>query len=183
MSDMNVSHLRAVRGLAALALVAVLGAVGCSTSASAKPAGPTFDASVFKLTSPAYVNGGDFPDRFTCKGGNVSPPLAWEGAPPQTAAFALVMEDYTWQFTHWVAYNIPGSPSGSLPENAAMTAGEVTQAVVYQAPCPAGSHSMYNVTLYALSARLSLTNATTKSEVEDAMDGKIIAQTELKGWN
>jgi Raf kinase inhibitor-like YbhB/YbcL family protein len=191
----NVTRMRAVRGFAALTLIAALAVTGCSSAGSSTSAagptkaaqpsvtdntpGPTFDSTNFRLTSSAYANGGDIPEKYTCMGVSASPPLAWSGAPIATVAFVLIMEDYSAQITHWVVYNIPGSPSGSLPENAARTKGAVNQVTPYLGPCPgSGNRNNYNITLYALSATLSLTDGT----VEDAMADKVLAKTELSGW-
>ena len=47
----------------------------------------------FELTSEAFEDGGTIPVRYTCDGENVSPPLAWSGAPEGTKSFALFVED------------------------------------------------------------------------------------------
>jgi Raf kinase inhibitor-like YbhB/YbcL family protein len=195
-SEKNVTRPQAVRGLAFLVLLAVLGAAACSSSTSTASQagssqtaqttvtpGPTFDAGGFKLTSTAYAEGDTIPVKYTCMGDSVSPPLAWVGAPAETAAYALIMEDYSAQVTHWVIYNMPGAPSGTLPEGYSRSKSAPPQAVHYLGPCPpAGTRNKYNISLYALSAPLSLTNATTQGEVEDAMAGKILARTSLAGW-
>src|SRR3989454_12521997 len=63
--------------------------------------------------------GAAIPIRHTCDGADVSPPLGWSGAPPGTAAFALIADDPdapagTW--VHWVLYDVPAATS-QLPEN------------------------------------------------------------------
>src|SRR5882724_3072193 len=80
---------------------------------------------MLKLTSSAYRDQGTMDARFTCQGGDVSPPLAWAGAPAGTKSFALILDDpdapdpaapqTTW--VHWVLYDIPASVS-ALPEGA-----------------------------------------------------------------
>lgn len=75
------------------------------------------------LTSPAFSHGGAIPERYTCDGSDVSPPLAWSGVPEGTKSLALVVDDpdapdpkapkMTW--VHWVLYNLP-STAGALPE-------------------------------------------------------------------
>lgn len=42
-----------------------------------------------RLTSTAFIQASTIPARFTCDGDNLSPPLAWSGAPPATRSFAL----------------------------------------------------------------------------------------------
>jgi phosphatidylethanolamine-binding protein (PEBP) family uncharacterized protein len=37
--------------------------------------------------------GADIPSKYTCKGQNVSPPLAWSGVPASAKSLALIVED------------------------------------------------------------------------------------------
>ena len=68
------------------------------------------------LTSPAFASGGAIPKRHTCDGENLSPPLAWTGAPAKTRSFAIVCDDPdASNFTHWVLYDVPGD-AASLAE-------------------------------------------------------------------
>lgn len=63
----------------------------------------------FVLKSPVFRDGEEIPSRYTDEGENVSPPLEWSGAPPQTRSFALIMEDPDAQggtFYHWGLYDI-----------------------------------------------------------------------------
>jgi Raf kinase inhibitor-like YbhB/YbcL family protein len=73
------------------------------------------------LSSPAFVEGGSIPDRFTRDGENVSPPLRWGGVPDGTKSLVRVMEDTdapSGSFGHWAVFNIPPDV-GELPEAAA----------------------------------------------------------------
>ena len=45
------------------------------------------------VTSSAFTSDGEIPSRYTCDGEDVSPPLAWVGAPDVTAAYALIVDD------------------------------------------------------------------------------------------
>lgn len=72
----------------------------------------------FTLKSPAFSYGEEMPTRYTCEGENVSPPLEWTGAPPQTRSFALLVEDPdapNGMFHHWGIYNIAAGRT-ALPE-------------------------------------------------------------------
>lgn len=46
-----------------------------------------------RLTSTAFASGAERHRRYTCDGDNLSPPLAWSGAPPATRSFAIVCRD------------------------------------------------------------------------------------------
>ncbi|ABV75514.1 hypothetical protein A1C_06455 [Rickettsia akari str. Hartford] len=47
----------------------------------------------FIITSTAFKHNDRIPDKFTCKGQNVSPHLEWNNAPSNTKSFALIMDD------------------------------------------------------------------------------------------
>ena len=76
-----------------------------------------FAPSSMQLTSPAFAPLGRIPQKHTGEGEDVSPPLAWSGAPQGTKSFALFCHDpdaplltpAAYGFTHWVLYNIPAS--------------------------------------------------------------------------
>jgi Raf kinase inhibitor-like YbhB/YbcL family protein len=67
------------------------------------------------LGSPALTPGQQIPSLFSFDGGNVSPPLEWQGAPPETRSFALIVEDLDAPdgvFHHWALYDIAPNVSG-----------------------------------------------------------------------
>ena len=59
----------------------------------------------FTLTSTAFTDGAAIPVKHTCDGVDVSPPLAWSGAPAGTRSFALIADDPdapAGSWVHWV---------------------------------------------------------------------------------
>jgi len=46
-----------------------------------------------KLTSPAFSDGETIPQKYTCDGDEVSPPLKWDSVPAETKSLALTLED------------------------------------------------------------------------------------------
>ncbi len=76
-------------------------------------------AAEFKLTSPDIKPNGTIADEqvfngFGCTGKNVSPALAWSGAPKDAKSFALLVHDPDAPtggagWWHWVVVNIPAS--------------------------------------------------------------------------
>jgi phosphatidylethanolamine-binding protein (PEBP) family uncharacterized protein len=200
MSGRKIISLVPAHRFALLALIATIGVTGCATtsapkfpavysrqptqaSASAVSPGQTSKTHGFTLTSSAFANGADIPEKYTCMGDSVSPPLAWDGAPPQTTEFALIMEEshpgFSVTLTHWVALHINGSTAGSLIENAARTKGALEQVVPYESPCPYSDYrNGYSFTLYALSGPLPTNGDTIQ---EDILAGSL-AKTTLTGW-
>src|SRR6267154_2793071 len=48
---------------------------------------------IMTLTSSAFADGGLIPDKYAQPGRDLSPPLAWSGAPDSTSSFVLVVHD------------------------------------------------------------------------------------------
>lgn len=145
------------------------------------------------LTSTAFTEGGAIPRKYTCDSEDVSPPLAWSGIPEDARSLTLIVDDPdapvgTW--VHWVLYDIPPGLSG-LPEAVVKnpTVPEIgTQGtndfrkIGYGGPCPPkGKPHRYFFRLYALDTTLSLKPGATRREVEDAIQGHILAQGQIHG--
>lgn len=45
------------------------------------------------ITSSAFPHQGEIPRRYTCDGEEISPPLAWAGAPNETESLVLIVDD------------------------------------------------------------------------------------------
>lgn len=144
-----------------------------------------------ELTSPAFKHGGKIPEKFTCDQDNINPELNISGVPPYAASLVLIMDDPDvpasvrpdCMWDHWIVFNIPPRTS-RIPENSQPkgvcgknTAGELS----YQGPCPPDREHRYFFKLYALDVELSLRPGATKKEVESAMEGHIMEETELMG--
>ena len=148
------------------------------------------------LTSPAFADHAPIPVQYTCQGADLSPPLAWSGAPEGTRSFVLIVDDpdapdpaapkMTW--VHWVVYNIPAAAKG-LAENGradGMPAGARDgvndwKRTGYGGPCPPIGRHRYFFKLYALDRELPDLRSPTKSRVEQAIHGHVLAETQLVG--
>lgn len=143
----------------------------------------------FTLTSPAFVADGTIPAAFTCDGENTSPELNWMHPPENTRSFVLIVDDPDaprGTFTHWVLFDIPAGTK-HLP-------GEVSgigvkgrndfQQVGYGGPCPPTAYGQrrYHFRLFALDVEtLRLRAGASRDEVEAAVQGHTLGQTELMG--
>ena len=139
----------------------------------------------FVLTSPSFEEGGAIPTRHTCDGANVSPALAWQGAPQGTVSLALVVDDPDARgFIHWVVYDIPAGSTGSLPEGLGPSdsppqgLNDFGQ-TGYGGPCPPGGTHHYRFTLWALPSKLGLSGTPSASDVRSAAASKSLGQTVL----
>lgn len=162
------------------------------TPASLSPV-PTPAAPGMTLFSPAFANGGLIPERYTCEGENISPPLGWTGVPPEAKSLVLICDDPDAPggiFNHWLLYNIPTSttnlPEGvpslpSLPDGSLQGFNSFGK-IGYGGPCPPpGSTHRYFFRLYALDKTLDISPKARKAEVLRAMEGHILAVAELMG--
>jgi Raf kinase inhibitor-like YbhB/YbcL family protein len=142
----------------------------------------------FRLSSTAFTEGGAIPTRFSCDGEDVSPDLTWEGAPPDTAAFALVVDDPDARgWVHWVAFDLTGSASGGLAEGISTSPDAPPQGtngfgrIGWGGPCPPSGEHHYVFRLIALDAALELAGAPRASEVLSAAEGHVIGEARLNG--
>jgi Raf kinase inhibitor-like YbhB/YbcL family protein len=138
------------------------------------------------LTAPAY-HGGHIPQRFTCDGKGVSPPLKWQGVPKKAKSLALTIVDPDASgYVHWVLYDLPPS-AGSLPEGASPSEapknarhGLNSQLTPHFHPfCPPHGLHHYVHTLYALDTKLPDLHRPTLKALQAAMQGHVIAKTKL----
>ncbi len=186
----------AVLGLAWLVIFAGLFALNrnfTSTSHNASMA-----TSSLALTSPAFDDNGNIPSKFTCdaKGtdSQVSPALSISGVPLGAVSLALIMDDPDVPkqlkpdgvFDHWVLFDIPPETK-EIPEggSAGIVGANGSGKHSYTGPCPPKqyepSEHRYVFKLYVLDTMLSLDAGASKPDVEQAMEGHIIAQTQRIG--
>ena len=149
------------RSIATQALLVLLsGAFVAAAQAPAK----------FMLTSSDVHQGQTMPtanvfNGMGCTGSNVSPALAWSGAPAGTKSFAVTIYDPDAPtgsgWWHWVVYDIPAEthalPSGAGDAQKKLMPAGAVQARTdfgtpgYGGPCPPpGKPHHYNFRLYAL---------------------------------
>jgi Raf kinase inhibitor-like YbhB/YbcL family protein len=146
-----------------------------------------------QVTSSAFAEGQPIPAKYTCDGGDISPPLKWGNIPQGAKRLALICDDPdapagTW--IHWVLYDLPATVA-ELPERVPTTetlpnGGKQGindfKRVGYGGPCPPrGGPHRYFFNLYALDAELQLKAKATKKELVPAMEGHILAEGQLMG--
>ncbi|CAK6509761.1 YbhB/YbcL family Raf kinase inhibitor-like protein [Rickettsia helvetica] len=148
----------------------------------------------FIITSTAFKHNDRIPDKFTCKGQNVSPHLEWNNAPADTKSFALIMDDPDapveiapphgiWD--HWIIYNIPASVTklseGQIDSNIKILNNSWKEKK-YSGPCPpAGKSHRYFFKLYALNDYLELDENANKQDLVLALQKHLLAEAELIG--
>ena len=132
---------------------------------------------------------------FGCAGGNVSPALAWNGAPDGTKSYAITCYDPDAPtgsgFWHWLLVDIPadveslaaGAAAGALP-GAAQHIRNDYGTHGYGGPCPPeGDHAhRYFFTVFALSVDALGVNESTSAAVTGfLLNANSLGKAELMG--
>jgi Raf kinase inhibitor-like YbhB/YbcL family protein len=140
-------------------------------------------AAMLTVRSSAFGDGGEIPSRYTCDGQDVSPPLAWSGAPSEAASVAVIASDPdAGEFVHWLAADVvtsSGLGEGASGASAGMEGRNGFGKVGYGGPCPPSGSHRYTFTVYALSAALGLAAGFSRDDLERAMEGKVLASGSL----
>ena len=141
---------------------------------------------MFRLTSPAFEHGQEMAQEFGKKAQNLSPPLAWEGAPEGTKSFALAVVDrhpVAGNYVHWLVVDI--DPQRESLEKGAATGsglGEAKQFQRYAGPFPPSGTHDYEFTLYALNTKtLDLRSTASLEEFTRAAEANSLAKSTLVG--
>jgi Raf kinase inhibitor-like YbhB/YbcL family protein len=151
------------------------------------------DAMAFAISSTSFSNGGDIAKKFTCDGDDVSPQLAWTNPPAGTKSLALLADDPdapVGNWNHWVLWNIPGetrqlaenvAKSSQLPDGSRQGVNDFHK-TGYNGPCPPpGKPHRYYFKLFALDTKLDLKGNVGRRELEAAIKGHTLGQTEWMG--
>lgn len=154
-------------------------------------------ANEFILRSPSMEGSELIPENYVSDGSgyhgkNISPPLEWKGAPPETKSFALTITDpdaaVKGGWRHWILANIPAdihsiaegaSSKGLLPKETIEIENDFEE-FHYGGPCPPKKDKphRYVFTLYALkSEKLNVEPESERIEFETALRNNILAKT------
>jgi Raf kinase inhibitor-like YbhB/YbcL family protein len=146
-----------------------------------------------QLTSPAFVHGEAIPASYTANGEGHLPPLDLEDVPDETQYFALVVFDpdaprpgpSARTFDHWAVWDIPGQMRRIEHEGAhdGVVGRNSNGKREWTPPGPppgSGAHR-YVFHMYALEAPLKLDPAATRTDVQEAVRGHVLAEAELMG--
>lgn len=148
------------------------------------------------IRSPAFAHEGAIPKKHTCEGEDLSPALAWSGAPEGTQSLALVVDDpdapdpkaprMVW--VHWVLHDIPRSATGlgegveaaDLPKGTRQGTNDWKR-TGWGGPCPPIGRHRYFFKLYALDTALGDLGTPTKARLLEAMKGHVLEEAQLLG--
>lgn len=142
------------------------------------------DIKTLKISSEAFENKNYIPEKYTCDGLNINPPIAINNIPKKTKSLVVIVEDVdspirAW--THWIIWNI--SPTKKIKENSISGIEGLNDFSQYNygGPCPHSGTHQYYFKVYALDDILYLNQHSTKNELERDMNSHIISSGVLIG--
>jgi len=143
-----------------------------------------------KLISSEFDNGQMMPEKYGYTEENVNPPLSFADVPEEAESLVLIMDDpdalepagKVWD--HWVVWAIDPD-LGEIPEDwdLGRAKGGKTDygETEYGGPNPPDGVHTYQFRLYALAKELEFSEPPTKAELEEAMEGHVLARAKLEG--
>jgi Raf kinase inhibitor-like YbhB/YbcL family protein len=144
-----------------------------------------------EVTSTEFEDGGEIPEDFSCDGRNHSPALRWSKPPSGTESQVIIMDDPdAGDYVHWVLYDLEPDLGGldRIGQTETLPGGGGAQGVNssgdfgYAGPCPPeGQTHTYVFRVYALDAALGREPGASREDVDDAMEGHVLASGELTG--
>ena len=143
--------------------------------------------SKMKISSPAFADQEMIPERYTCDGEDISPPLSIENVPEGTKSLALLVEDPdapSGLWVHWLVWNMPPATrkigEDAVPQEAVLGKNDWHRNS-YGGPCPPSGTHRYLFRLYALNTILDLAGSETKHQLQEAIEGHILEEATLTG--
>jgi len=140
-----------------------------------------------KIASSAFENKQMIPQKYTCDGENINPPLQITEVPSNTQSLVLIVDDPdapSGDWVHWLVWNIN-------PETKLITENESPQGAIqgtndfgkqnYGGPCPPSGIHHYQFKIYALDTTLNLPSSSRKKDLETAMANHILDKDMLIG--
>jgi len=136
-----------------------------------------------EITSPVFQNNNFLPEKYTCDGPNINPPLKISNIPSNTKSLVLIVDDpdaNNW--THWVVLNIPPNTfeilENSIPFNAIEGINSWGNSS-YQGPCPPSGTHRYFFKLFAIDTVLDFSSSATIDQISTAIKNHLITKTEI----
>ena len=130
----------------------------------------------FSITSNDFEEGNEIPKKFGYKFENEPPKINYENTPDDAKCLALIMDDPDAMgavgkiWVHWLFYNNDSSDVISGKTDF----GEIG----YGGPAPPDKRHTYIFKAYALDVYLHLKKGFSKQELEDVMEGHILAEAD-----
>lgn len=167
-------------------ILLIIFAVSFSACSEERKTGETQSLTVKSV----FEEGGRIPEKYTCDGADISPPLYIEGLKEGVKSLVIICEDPDAPkgvFTHWIAWNV--EPASEIPENVPKTRvvdhPKMIQGINdfgkigYNGPCPPGGEHRYYFKVYALDTLLQ--GDYNRQDLLRSIEGHVLQYGEIYG--
>lgn len=146
-----------------------------------------FNRPNMNLSSAAFGNNQLIPEKYTCQGAGINPPIDIADVPAEAKSLVLIVDDpdaTSGTFTHWMVWNI--DPATQTIEEGKVPAGAIEGNTSigrpgYVGPCPPSGTHRYFFKLFAIDIILSIGADSSVDKLESEMAGHVISQGQLIG--
>jgi Raf kinase inhibitor-like YbhB/YbcL family protein len=148
------------------------------------PSAVLADRKKLQVVCLAFRDGGLIPARYTCEGEDINPSLLIKNVPPEAQSLVVIVDDpdapkETW--LHWLVWNVPVVDHIGEDEVPGEQGVNDFGRIGYGGPCPPSGTHRYFFRVYALNDTIDREVGSNRQQVEDAMQGHILAYGELVG--
>lgn len=140
-----------------------------------------------KIESTVFKSNKLIPQKYTCDGENINPPLLVSDVPGNIKSLVLIVDDpdaTAGTYVHWTVWNIDPEiteiSENSVPEGAMEGITDAGRPG-YVGPCPPSGTHRYFFKLFALNNRLDLDPSARADDIEKEIEASIITEAQLVG--
>jgi hypothetical protein len=140
-----------------------------------------------KIESTVFKDNKLIPQKYTCDGENINPPLLISDVPENVKSLVLIVDDPdapAGTYIHWTVWNIDPEiteiSENSVPEGAIEGITDAGR-TGYAGPCPPSGTHRYFFKLFALNTRLGLDSSARAADIEKEIEASIITETQMVG--
>jgi Raf kinase inhibitor-like YbhB/YbcL family protein len=156
------------------------------------------------VTSSAWPDGGEVPQKYAGRGGNTSPAFEFnwmQGTnpampPANLASYLIIFHDIENaprggepDTLHWMIWDIPGTakglpeglPMGDLPDGSRQSTTNVGRGSYFGPGAGVGPFHHYVFEFYALDTKLNLPATSTRAQVFAAIEGHVVGKSAFVG--
>ncbi len=143
--------------------------------------------SKFSIISPDFKEGDEIPKKFGYKFDNKEPEIDFENIPDGTQTLALIMDDPDAMeavgkiWVHWLVFDSIDLSTKFSNGNLRKEGKTDFDEIGYGGPAPPNGRHTYIFKAYAVDTKLDLKEGYSKKDLEQAMNGHILAEAKLTG--
>lgn len=136
------------------------------------------------VSSPAFSHEGILPEKYSCDGEGINPPIVIDNIPEEAKKLALIVEDPdapSGVYDHWIVWNIPVRKSIAENSNPGTSGNNSSGKTGYHPACPPSGEHRYFFHVFALDTEIDLLAGESREKLEELMEGHVLARGTVMG--